>query len=86
VGAYGMGLPASPAPGVRGVALDESEALRGEWNVIVLSPHFAAAFVGHDLGDDGPDAARRFEFAITHDRGLVIEAARTLLLRTARAA
>jgi EAL domain-containing protein (putative c-di-GMP-specific phosphodiesterase class I) len=84
VGAYGIGLPASPAPGVRGVALDESEALRGEWNVIVLSPHFAAAFVGHDLGDDGPDASRRFEFAITHDRGLVIEAARTLLLRTAR--
>jgi EAL domain-containing protein (putative c-di-GMP-specific phosphodiesterase class I) len=86
VGAYGVGLTASPVAGVRGVALDESEALRGEWNVIVLSPHFAAAFVGHDLGDDGPDASRRFEFAITHDRGLVIEAARTLLLRTARSA
>ena len=86
VGAYGVGLPASPVAGVRGVALEESEALRGEWNVIVLSPHFAAAFVGRDLGDDGPDSSRRFEFAITHERGLVIEAARTLLLRTARSA
>ncbi|MBN1529563.1 MAG: EAL domain-containing protein [Thermoleophilaceae bacterium] len=85
VGAFGVGIPGSPAAGVRGVALEESEALRGEWNVIVLAPHFAAAFVGRDLGDGGPDASRRFEFAITHDRGLVIEAARTLLLRTARA-
>jgi EAL domain-containing protein (putative c-di-GMP-specific phosphodiesterase class I) len=86
VGAFGVGMSASPMPGVRGVSIEESEALRGEWNVIVLSPHFSAAFVGRDLGDAGPDAARRFEFAITHDRGLVIEAARTLLLRTARAA
>jgi EAL domain-containing protein (putative c-di-GMP-specific phosphodiesterase class I) len=85
VGAFGVGLSASPAPGVRGVALDKSEVLRGEWNVIVLSPHFAAAFVGRDLGDEGPDDSRRFEFAITHDRKLVIQAARTLLLRTARA-
>jgi EAL domain-containing protein (putative c-di-GMP-specific phosphodiesterase class I) len=85
VGAYGVGLPASPVPGVRGVAIEEGEALRGEWNVIVLAPHFAAAFVGRDLGDTGPDESRRFEFAITHERGLVIEAARTLLLRTARA-
>jgi EAL domain-containing protein (putative c-di-GMP-specific phosphodiesterase class I) len=84
VGAFGVGMSASPMPGVRGVSIDESEALRGEWNVIVMSPHFSAAFVGRDLGDDGPDNSRRFEFAITHDRELVIEAARTLLLRTAR--
>ncbi len=85
VGAFGVGMSASPMPGVRGVSIDESEALRGEWNVIVLSPHFSAAFVGRDLGDEGPDESRRFEFAITHDRALVIDAARTLLLRTARA-
>ncbi len=84
VGAFGVGMPASPMPGVRGVSIEESEALRGEWNVIVMSPHFSAAFVGRDLGDEGPDSSRRFEFAITHDRELVIEAARTLLLRTAR--
>jgi DICT domain-containing protein len=84
VGAFGVGMSASPVPGVRGVSIEESEALRGEWNVIVMSPHFSAAFVGRDLGDDGPDDSRRFEFAITHDRDLVIEAARSLLLRTAR--
>jgi EAL domain-containing protein (putative c-di-GMP-specific phosphodiesterase class I) len=86
VGAFGVDLPPAPVPGVRGVALDEAEALRGEWNVVVIAPHFGAAFVGRDLGDDeASDEDRRFEFAITHDPDLVIEAARSLLLRTARA-
>ena len=85
VAALGLGLPDEPAPGVRGACLSEGDALRGEWNVIVVGPHRAAALVARDLGDTGPDSDRRFEFALTHDRALVLEAARSLLSRIAPA-
>ncbi|MBG0564226.1 sensor domain-containing phosphodiesterase [Actinoplanes aureus] len=78
VAALGIGLPAEPAPGVRGASLGD-DRLRGEWNVIVVGPHRAAALVARDLGDNGPEADRRFDFALTHDRGLAAEAARSLL-------
>src|ERR1700742_3967580 len=81
VAALGVGMDAEPAPGVRGVHLSPDEALRGEWNVIVLGPHFGAAFVARDLGDGGPDRERRFDFALTHDRELVTEAARSMMRR-----
>ncbi|HVW46510.1 MAG TPA: EAL domain-containing protein [Solirubrobacterales bacterium] len=81
VAALGVGMDAEPAPGVRGVHLSSDEALRGEWNVTVLGPHFGAAFVARDLGDGGPDHARRFDFALTHDRELVTEVARSMMLR-----
>jgi len=73
------GLDAEPAPGVRGTTLADGDRLRGEWNVIVVSPHYAAALVARDLGDDGPDHERRFDYVITHDRALVLKAARSLL-------
>jgi hypothetical protein len=37
--------------------------------------------VAKDLGDDGPDGDRRFDFVITHDRELVVRAAQPLLDR-----
>ncbi|MDA0181311.1 EAL domain-containing protein [Solirubrobacter phytolaccae] len=84
VGALGVGLSAEPVPGVRGASLDASDALAGEWNVTVIAPHFAAAFVARDLGDtDCPDMERRFDFCLTYDRDLSIEAARGLLARIA---
>jgi EAL domain-containing protein (putative c-di-GMP-specific phosphodiesterase class I) len=81
VAALGVGMDAEPAPGVRGIHLSSDEALRGEWNVTVLGPHFGAAFVARDLGDDGPDRDRRFDFALTHDRELVTEVARSMMRR-----
>lgn len=78
VAALGIGLPAEPVPGVRGACLGD-DRLRGEWNVIVVGPHRAAALVARDLGDECMDSARRFDFAITHDRALVVAAARSLL-------
>ncbi len=81
VAALGVGMDAQPADGVRGVHLHEDEALRDEWNVTVLGPHFGAAFVARDLGDTGPDRARRFDFALTHDRELVTEVARSMMRR-----
>jgi EAL domain-containing protein (putative c-di-GMP-specific phosphodiesterase class I) len=83
VAALGVGMGHEPAPGVRGIHLSDDEALRGEWNVTVLGPHFGAAFVARDLGDGGPDAERRFDFAMTHDRDLVTEVARSMMRRLA---
>jgi EAL domain-containing protein (putative c-di-GMP-specific phosphodiesterase class I) len=88
VAALGVGLPASPAPGVRGVAIDRADPLRGEWDVIVIAPHFAMAFVGREIGDAGargerPDMERQFDFATTYDRELAIAAARALMGRVA---
>jgi EAL domain-containing protein (putative c-di-GMP-specific phosphodiesterase class I) len=84
VGALGVGLASEPAPGVRGASLDADDPLKGEWNVVVIAPHFAAAFVARDLGD-GPDddMARRFDFCLTYDRDLAVAAARGLLARIA---
>jgi EAL domain-containing protein (putative c-di-GMP-specific phosphodiesterase class I) len=79
VAALGAGLPDEPAPGVRGARLSAGDPLRDEWNVIVVGPHQAAALVARDLGEERPDGERRFDFALTHDRALVVEAARSLL-------
>ncbi len=81
VGAFGVGLPPEPAPGVRGANLEDAEALRDEWCVIVVGPHSALALIARDLGDRGADGDRRFEYALTDDRDLVMQAARSLMLR-----
>jgi hypothetical protein len=81
VGVLGVGLEDEPAPGVRGAALHPADPLRGEWDVIVVSPRFCGAFVARDLGDDGADMARRFEFFVTYDRELVHSAAIPLMSR-----
>jgi DICT domain-containing protein len=87
VGALGVGLAPEPAVGVRGASLAVDDPLGGEWNVVVIAPHFAAAFVARDLGDEGcADMERRFDFCLTYDRGLAVEAARALLARIAPAA
>jgi EAL domain-containing protein (putative c-di-GMP-specific phosphodiesterase class I) len=81
VGALGFGLGHEPAPGVRGAGLREDEALVGEWDVAVVGPHFAGAFVARDLGDTGADGDRRFDFFVTYERELVVRAARALMAR-----
>ena len=81
--ALGEGLPAEPLPGLRGTTLAPDDPVRGEWDVVVLGPHFSAALLARDLGDTGPDAERTFEFALTYERGTVVDAARCLLSRVA---
>ena len=86
VGALGVGLSDEPAPGVRGVALEADDPVQAEWNVVVIAPHFAAAFVARDLGDaSGQDMDRRFDFCLTYERDLAVQAARALLARIAPA-
>ncbi len=81
VAAFAVDLDTEPVRGVRGAHVDPEDPLAGEWSVIVIGPHFAGALVAQDLGDRGPDADRRFRFATAYDRGLVIDAARTLVGR-----
>jgi DICT domain-containing protein len=79
--AIGEDLPVEPIPGVRGAHLDPADPLRGEWDVVVLAPHFAAALLARDLGDSGPDLERTFEYALTYRRDAVVRAACALLER-----
>jgi DICT domain-containing protein len=74
-------MPEEPAAGVRGGHLTGDDPLRDEWTVVVVSPHFSGALIARDVGDDGPDLERRFDYVITHDRELVTEAARIMLGR-----
>ena len=83
VAALGVGLGPEPVPGVRGAHINPDDPLAGEWSVVVIGPHFSGALVAQDLGDDGAEGDRRFVFATTYDRGLVLTAARSLLARIA---
>ncbi len=83
VAAIGEGMPAEPVRGVRGADLQVFDPVLGEWDVVVLAPHFAAALLARDLGGTGPDAEREFEYAVTFDRDAVVNAAHGLLSRIA---
>ena len=83
--ALGEDLPLEPVPGVRGATLAPDDPIRGEWDVVVISPHFSAALLARDLGDDGPDMDRMFEYALTYQRPTVTAAAKSLLSRVAPA-
>ena len=84
VAALGEGVPLEPAAGVRGAHLDPVDPVIGEWDVVVLGPHFAAALLARDLSSgDGPDMERTFEFALTYDRDVVMAAAHSLMSRIA---
>ena len=81
VAAIGDGLGGEPVRGVRGANILAEDPLLHEWDIAVLSPHFAAALLARDLGDSGPDLGRTFEFALTYDRATVAAAAASLLAR-----
>jgi DICT domain-containing protein len=59
--------------------LGPGSRLGREWIVIVLNPHYAAAFVARDCGDPGIEHHRTFDYIYTHDRDTVITAARCFL-------
>jgi EAL domain-containing protein (putative c-di-GMP-specific phosphodiesterase class I) len=70
-----------PAGGVLGRALGPGDPLLHEWTVVVVSPHFAGALIAHDVGDRGIEAERRFDYVVTFDRDIVLEAAGSMLRR-----
>lgn len=79
IGVLGEGFTDAPVPGVRGGHIEAGHPLCGEWTVINVGPHYAAALIAKDLGDDGPEPDRRFLYSITHDREKVVSAAASLL-------
>ncbi|MGV8968520.1 MAG: EAL domain-containing protein [Cellulomonas sp.] len=79
--ALGVDMAAVPAPGVRGAALSPQDPLATEWTVVVLGAHKAAAVIARDLGHDGEDGNREFEFVVSYDRPLVTAAAHALIGR-----
>jgi DICT domain-containing protein len=81
VAAIGSGLSSEPAAGVRGADLDPGDPVRGEWDIIVLAPHFAAALIAREIDSGMPDLDRSFEFVLTYDRATVEAAAQSLMAR-----
>ncbi len=89
VGVLGRRMPAEPATGVRGTALDADDPLALEWTVVVLGAHENVALVARGVtpaAGDVPhprpaDGDRQFDFLVTHDRARVTTVARTLLDR-----
>ncbi|HWS57211.1 MAG TPA: EAL domain-containing protein [Actinotalea sp.] len=73
-----------PVPGVRGRNLHRSDPLAREWDVLVLGMQESVGLLARDLGDDAPDADRRYEFTVTHDPVAVAQAGRSLLGRMGR--
>jgi len=82
--ALGTGLDLEGGPTVRTAAIDPADAMRNDWSTIVLGAHYAAALVARDLGDAGADGARRYAYALVHDRELVAAAAQLVLGRFTR--
>jgi len=83
VGVLGVDMPPVPAPGVRGTGLSVQDPLASEWTLVVLGAHESAALIARDLGDQGPDGDRSFEFVVTYDRDLITTAAHSLVGRLA---
>ena len=77
-----------------GLIFWEDDPLRGEWNVVVVGPHDAAALLAREVqgpGDTHGDDSRReddreFDTVLTHDRELVLAAARSMMQWVAPAA
>ena len=68
--------------------LREDSAMAQEWVIIVLGPHYAAAFALRERlsADEQSEATRprQFDFVYTHDRPTVIDAARCFVQELAR--
>jgi EAL domain-containing protein (putative c-di-GMP-specific phosphodiesterase class I) len=62
--------------GTRGARLPDDHRLADEWSVVVVGPHYAGALVARRRGGE-------YDFAVTHDRVLVVEAGRALLRHVA---
>jgi hypothetical protein len=56
------------------------DPLRDEWNLAVVSPHFAALLTAR-RNPHAVDRNAAFRYGLTYDRPLVLSAARALLQR-----
>lgn len=80
--AAAQGLEHTTTPNLSVAALDPSDPLVHEWNVIVLAPTMAAMLTASDARVPARrDEERAFDYLLTYDRDLVAHAARSMLSR-----
>ena len=70
---------------VRVTSIASDDPLLQEWDIVVLTADFAAVLVAREL-DPSRHGAGVYDFSLSHDRELALEAARALLRRSAGAA
>ncbi|WP_378145982.1 EAL domain-containing protein [Cnuibacter sp. UC19_7] len=76
---YARGVsPALLATGSRVHDIVDGDPLVDEWDIVVLTADFAAALVARE-SDPAHHEKGDYRFALTHERALVVEAARSLL-------
>ena len=83
VAVFGSGIGDHPVPGVRGIELEQEEPLALEWNLVIVGSHFAAVLSAR-LDDPG-DTDTGWDYVLSHDRGVAVRAAATLMNRITRA-
>jgi EAL domain-containing protein (putative c-di-GMP-specific phosphodiesterase class I) len=81
-GSFVAALRTGDAPevqdGTRGARLPDDHRLCDEWSLVVVGPHFSAALVARRAAGTGD-----YDFTVTHDRPIVVEAGRALLRHVA---
>jgi EAL domain-containing protein (putative c-di-GMP-specific phosphodiesterase class I) len=82
VAALRTGGGLSVGSGVRSCSLPMGHRLGDEWSVVVVGPHYAGALVARQIG---ADPASGYDYVVTHQRSLVVEAGRSLLRHVAPA-
>lgn len=79
--ALGSGMPDEIIPGLRGSRLVPDDPAGSEWDLVVVSPHFAAAIIAKERFDAHPEEGRVFDYVLTYERTLVVDIARSLMMR-----
>ncbi|MCQ9369378.1 EAL domain-containing protein [Brevibacterium sp. 50QC2O2] len=81
VGVFAGGLREAPVPGVRSAPLDDSDALRGEYCVLLLAADGCSMISAHRMPNPGSDGRTEYEAYVTRDVHAVVDAAKGLLTR-----
>jgi EAL domain-containing protein (putative c-di-GMP-specific phosphodiesterase class I) len=81
VGIAGVGMPAVPAPGVKGIAVPERHAMARERAVVLIGPNVACAAAGRPVTGRG-DLVEGWELLATDDRDAVLPVAKLLMSET----
>jgi EAL domain-containing protein (putative c-di-GMP-specific phosphodiesterase class I) len=68
---------------LRAMTVADDDPLRGTWNVIVISAHFAAMLAGRARGRAQRAREPEFDFVVTYHRDVIVECAQALMLRIA---
>jgi EAL domain-containing protein (putative c-di-GMP-specific phosphodiesterase class I) len=80
---YGPGMPADPAPNIRGCAVSRDDPLAIEWTVIVVGNRFAGGVFARRRDRFTPGRGQVYDLIVSDDREVVLAAATPLLERIA---